>query len=134
MMEDFSGGPMGTGSILGKRDKILHATGYSQKIGKKEKNVWKSYFHVIFTILTAELLLLLLSCISRVRLCATPQTAAHQAPLSLRFSRQESWSRLSFPSPVQSNQEDTWGHWAFNCGWPKWRCSVSEKYTLDSKT
>ena len=24
---------------------------------------------------------------------------AHQAPLSMEFSRQESWSRLSFPSP-----------------------------------
>ena len=34
------------------------------------------------------LLLLLLSRSSRVRLCATPQTAAHQAPLSLGFSRQ----------------------------------------------
>ena len=37
-----------------------------------------------------ELLLLLLSRFSRVRLCATPQTAAHQAPLSLGFSRQNS--------------------------------------------
>ena len=36
-----------------------------------------------------SLLLLLLSRFSRVRLCATPQTAAHQAPLSLGFSRQE---------------------------------------------
>jgi len=31
---------------------------------------------------------LLLSRFSRVRLCATPQTAAHQAPPSLGFSRQ----------------------------------------------
>ena len=46
------------------------------------------------------LLLLLLSRFSRVRLCATPQTAAHQAPLSLGFSRQEHWSGLPFPSPV----------------------------------
>ena len=38
------------------------------------------------------LLLLLLSLFSRVRLCATPETAAHQAPLSLGFSRQERWS------------------------------------------
>ena len=37
----------------------------------------------------ALLLLLLLSCISRVRLSAAPQTAAHQAPPSLGFSRQE---------------------------------------------
>ena len=35
------------------------------------------------------LLLLLLSCFSRVRLCATPETAAHQAPPSMGFSRQE---------------------------------------------
>ena len=33
--------------------------------------------------------LLLLSHFSRVRLCATPETAAHQAPPSLGFSRQE---------------------------------------------
>ena len=44
------------------------------------------------------LLLLLLSRFSRVRLCATPETAAHQAPPSLGFSRQEHWSRLPFPS------------------------------------
>ena len=35
---------------------------------------------------TLRLLLLLLSCLSHVRLCATPQTAAHQAPPSLGFS------------------------------------------------
>ena len=45
------------------------------------------------------LLLLLLSCFSHVRLCATPETAAHQAPLSLGFSRQEYWSELPWPPP-----------------------------------
>ena len=49
--------------------------------------------------LSAQLLLLLLSHFSRVRLCATPLTAAHQAPPSLGFSRQEHWSGLPFPSP-----------------------------------
>ena len=44
-------------------------------------------------------MLLLLSCFSCVRLCATPETAAHQAPPSLGFSRQEHWSELPFPSP-----------------------------------
>ena len=43
------------------------------------------------------LLLLLLSRFSRVQLCATPETAAHQVPLSLGFSRQEHWSGLPFP-------------------------------------
>ena len=41
-------------------------------------------------------MLLLLSRFSRVRLCATPETAAHQAPPSLGFSRQEHWSGLHF--------------------------------------
>ena len=50
------------------------------------------------------LLLLLLSRFSRVRLCATPQTAAHQAPLSLGFSRQEHWSGLPFPSPMHESE------------------------------
>ena len=45
------------------------------------------------------LLLLLLSRISRVQLCATPKMAARQAPPSLGFSRQEHWSGLPFPSP-----------------------------------
>ena len=44
------------------------------------------------------LLLLLRSRFSRVRLYATPQTAAHQAPPSLGFSRQEYWSGLPLPS------------------------------------
>ena len=30
---------------------------------------------------------------------ATPWTAAHQAPLSMGFSRREYWSKLPFPSP-----------------------------------
>ena len=51
------------------------------------------------------LLLLLLSRFSRVRLCATPETAAHQAPPSLGFSRQEHWSGLPFPSPVQESEK-----------------------------
>ena len=49
-------------------------------------------------------LLLLLSRFSRVRLCATPQTAAHQAPPSLGFSRQEHWSGLPFPSPMRESE------------------------------
>ena len=36
--------------------------------------------------------------LSRVWLFATPWTVAHQAPLSMEFSRQEYWSGL-FPSP-----------------------------------
>ena len=39
-------------------------------------------------------LLLLLSRISHVQLCATPWTVAYQAPLSMALSRQEYWSVL----------------------------------------
>ena len=37
--------------------------------------------------------------LGRIRLFATPWTAAYQAPLSMGFFRQESWSGLLFPSP-----------------------------------
>ena len=41
----------------------------------------------------------MLSHFSRVQLCATPRTAAHQAPSSTGFSRQEYQSWMPFPSP-----------------------------------
>ena len=34
-----------------------------------------------------------------------PIDAAHQAPPSLGFSRQEQWSGLSFPSPVHESEK-----------------------------
>ena len=37
--------------------------------------------------------------LSSVQLFVTPWTIAHQAPLSLGFSRQEYWSGLPFPPP-----------------------------------
>ena len=36
---------------------------------------------------------------SVARLFATPWIAAHQGPVSMRFSRQRYWSGLPFPSP-----------------------------------
>ena len=48
--------------------------------------------------------------VSCVRLCATPQTAAHQAPPSLGFSRQEHWSGLPFPSPMHESEKWKWSH------------------------
>ena len=50
-------------------------------------------------------MLLLLSRFSHVRLCATPQTAAHQAPLPMGLSRQEHWSGLPFPSPMHASEK-----------------------------
>ena len=51
-----------------------------------------------------KVLLLLLSRFSRVQLCVTPQTAAHQAPPSLGFSRQEHWSGVPFPPMHESEK------------------------------
>ena len=47
------------------------------------------------------LLLLLLSRLSRIRLCVTPWTAAYQALPSMGFSRQEYRSGLPLPSPLR---------------------------------
>ena len=38
--------------------------------------------------------------LSRVRLLATPWTAAYQAPPSMGFCRQEYWSGMPLPSPI----------------------------------
>ena len=54
-----------------------------------------------------NLLLLLLSRFSHGQLCATPQAAAHRAPLSLGFSRQEHWSELPFPSPMHERKSES---------------------------
>ena len=47
----------------------------------------------------------LLNHFRRVRLCATPQTEAHQSPSSLGFSRQQHWSGLPFPSPMHESEK-----------------------------
>ena len=50
-------------------------------------------------------MLLLLSSFSCVRLCVTPEMAAHQAPPSLGFSKQEHWSGLPFPSLMRESEK-----------------------------
>ena len=53
------------------------------------------------------LLLLLLLLLSHFR---TPKIAAHQAPPSLGFSRQEHWSGLPFPPPMHESEKWKWSH------------------------
>ena len=74
-----------------------------------------SIFHYIGMLLTdslsfclSENVMLLLSHVSRVRLCATPEMAAHQPPPSLGFSRQGDWSGLPFPSPMHESEKWKW--------------------------
>ena len=66
--------------------------------------------------------------LSRVRLLGTPWTAAHQAPPPMRFPRQEYWSGVPLPSPLERLEDfegrlpDNWQHvevpavpWHRNC-------------------
>ena len=80
---------------------------------KSFSRVWLSWPHGLRP--TRLLLLqLLLSRFSCVQLCATPWTAAHQAPLSMGFSRPEYWSGVPLPSPLLVPSENP-------------RCCVSNK-------
>ena len=49
-----------------------------------------------------------LKLLSRVRLLGIPWTAAHQAPLSMGFSRQKYWSGVPLPSPMQVLKLGKW--------------------------
>ena len=70
-----------------------------RQLWQKTVLVWQPFWWTRF---------LLLSDFSRVWLCATPETAAHQAPPSLGFSRQEHWSGLPVPSPVHESKKRKW--------------------------
>ena len=58
--------------------------------------------------------------LSRVRLLATPWTEAHQAPLSMGFSRQECWSGVPLPSPTSVWDECNCAlkRWEYQTTWP----------------
>ena len=75
---------------------------------KKSKTKEIGGGHILMASCGRWLLLLLLSRFSRVRLCVTPETAAHQAPPSLGFSREEHWSGLPFPSPMHESEKWKW--------------------------
>ena len=78
-------------------------------LGVARSQTWlkrrSKHMHVINSLL---LLLLLLSRFSHVRLCVTLETAAHQAPPSPGFSRQEHWSGLPFPFPIHESEKWKW--------------------------
>ena len=64
------------------RGKLLHTGWTDNKVLLYSTGKWKK-----------------LKSLSRVWLSVTPRTVAHQAPLSVGFSRQECWSGSPFPSP-----------------------------------
>ena len=71
-----------------------------------DRGAWRATAHRVAKSLLLLLGLVLLRRFSRVRLCATPLTAAHQAPPSLGFSREEYWSGMPLPSPLQRVRHD----------------------------
>ena len=96
-------------NIFSNHNSMTLEINYKKKIGKIT-NMWK-----------LKNMLLLLSCISRVRLCATPQTAAHQAPrpwhspgkntgvgchFLLQYMKVKSESEVAQPFPILSNPMD----------------------------
>ena len=91
-----------TGAQRGGNDNSLQ---YSCLENPMDRGAWLATVYRVTMNWTQLLLLLLLSHFSRVRLCATPETAAHQAPPSLGFSRQEHWSGLPFPSPTHEREK-----------------------------
>ena len=60
---------------------------------------WISHIATLFTTFYAFRYPSVCQLLSRVQLFVTSWTAAHQAPLSIGFSRQEYWSGLPFTSP-----------------------------------
>ena len=69
---------------------------------------WRAIWWVLCVLLHARVL-------SHVWLCATPQSGARQAPLSLGFSRQEYWSGLPFHPP---GDLPSWGTQPMSPGLP----------------
>ena len=64
----------------------------SESCGNTEFNFWLQILCSLFCVMCVCVL-------SRVRLFTTLWTLAHQAPLSMGFSRQEDWSGLPCPPP-----------------------------------
>ena len=83
---------------LNKTNVTLCSTTFSLCMNGRVLYPWSQVLSMSYPVYF-RVLLLLLSHFSRVRLCATPWTAAYQASPSMGFSRQEHWSGLPFPSP-----------------------------------
>ena len=83
----------------------LNVTYFEKQVGNDWSDLAAAAHHtILFLNWYLSLVNLLLSHFSRVQLCETPQTAAHQAHPSLGFSRQEHWSGLPFPSPMHESE------------------------------
>ena len=95
------------GHLMQRADLLKKTLMMGKIVGRRRR--WQQTMRCLDHITeSTDMLLLLLSSFSCVRLCATPQMAAHQALLSLGFSRQEQWSGLPFPSPMHESEKWKW--------------------------
>ena len=78
-------------SLSTKNPLILEGFSYAARSKNRASGLPQVLSHYMCHLQTQRL-----SC---VQFFATPWTIAHKAPPSMRFSRQEYWSGLSFPSP-----------------------------------
>ena len=67
--------------------------------------------------------------LSRVQLLATPWTAAYQVPLSMGFSRQEYWSGVPVPSPIEEHEGTPEVHNYLKYNIAYWKTNHSEQVT-----
>ena len=130
-------------------DKILPCPPFEERVSSRTRNtymllsrsilylwleifrklVWKRVYRQLDRQMVNRLLLLL-SHFSRVWLCVTPQMAAHQAPPSIGFSRQEYWSGVPLPSPGKQTKHvlSCWFPFTF---WASFQCLWNLPHSAD---
>ena len=96
------------GILLSHKRKWSRDTSYNTDESQKCYAKWCKSMKLEHSLTPYTHMLLLLSHFSHVQLCATPEMAAHQAPPSPGFSRQEHWSGLPFPSPMHASKKWKW--------------------------
>ena len=90
--------PQMTGWVWAKYRLINIQLSYLEKTGWERKIRWEVYFQYLsFSKMSLSSVCML--SLSRVQLSVTPRTVAHQAPLSMGFSRQEYWNGPPCPPP-----------------------------------
>ena len=79
-------------------NRICHLS-HHQRSSVKLNNITFLASSALLVIPANSLTWMVVSSLSHVQLFVTLQTVVHQTPLSMGFSRQESWSGFPFPSP-----------------------------------
>ena len=106
IQRDLTEGPWGNSSFTSKW-RALTAPSWTLVFGSLALNIR----HFAFSLPTRTPSVISESESEVSQSCPTlgnPWTVAHQAPLSMGFSRQEYWSGVPFPSPGELNKDHSW--------------------------